>query len=46
MGVMAANSNRWGDNAIVGSIPMADAMWDTFGKGELVRLIPVLNNIK
>jgi len=46
MGVMAANSNRWGDNAIIGSIPMADAMWDTFGKGELVRLIPVLNNIK
>jgi len=46
MGVMAANSSRWGDNPVIGSIPVADALWDSFGKGEWVRLMPILNNIR
>ena len=46
MGVMAANSSRWGDNPVIGSIPVADAAWDSFGKGEWVRLMPILNNIR
>ena len=46
IGLMAANSNRWGDNPIIGSIHAADAVWDAFGKGDWVRLAPILNNIK